>query len=191
MLYGDELQTCIPSDCSTGQDTIAAQDGFDDTVYCGPGEDFATLDAADLIPSYGQDVCERVSRGVAASGGTGAAPGAGGGPAAADVTAPQLRDLRIGNLRRGRSTKLRFKLSEAATVSLTLQRRVKRRGTVRWVNMRGTLRHQGKAGSNERRFDGRLQGRRLKRGRYRLVAVARDAAGNRSQAKRVAFGVLR
>lgn len=193
-LHGDEAQPCAPGDCATGQDTIAARDGFDDSVYCGPGEDSATLDAGDLIPSSGRDVCERVARGsvaggTGAAGGSGAAPGAGG--PGNDVAAPQLRDLRIGNVRRGRSTKVRFKLSEAATVSLTVQRRVKRRGTVRWVNVRGTLRHQGKAGSNERRFDGRLQGRRLKRGRYRLVAVARDAAGNKSQAKRAPFRVLR
>ena len=111
--------------------------------------------------------------------------------AAGDVIAPQLRNLRIGNVRRGRSTKVRYTLSEAAAVTFTVQRRIRRGTSVRWINVPGTLRQQGKTGYNERRFNATLQGRRLKSGRYRLTAVARDAAGNRSQPKRVAFRVMR
>lgn len=180
-LNGDQLPVCKNSTCATGRDTITARDGANDAVTCGPGEDSATLDPGDMIPSSGPDVCEQVDRG---EGGGGPAPSGTG-------AAPELRDLRMGNLRRGRSTKVRYKLSKPARVTFTVQRRIKRGATVRWAGVRGTLSHQGKAGSNERRFDGRLNGRRLKTGRYRLAAVARDAAGNQAATKRVEFRVLR
>lgn len=104
---------------------------------------------------------------------------------------PQLQRLRAGNLRRGRSATLRYTLSEAATVTLKVERRVKTRGKVRWIKVRGTLRRQGRAGNNTMRFDGRLQGRRLKPGHYRLVAVARDAAGNQGPPRRATFRIVR
>ncbi len=95
------------------------------------------------------------------------------------------------NVRGGRSTTVRYTLSETAVVTFTVQRRIQRRESVRWINVRGTLRQQGRPGYNQRRFNGTLQRRRLKTGRYRLTAVARDAAGNRGQPVRVAFRVLR
>ena len=189
-LYGDELQTCIPSDCATGQDTIAARDGANDTVKCGPGEDSAVLDAGDAIPEFGQDICERVDRSAATGAG---APGStsggstGGGGAAADVIAPRLQGLVIGRLRRGRSTTVRYTLSEPATVIFRFERRVRSR----WVKVRGTFRHAGRAGANRARFAGRVSGRRLKNGRYRLTAVARDAAGNQGPPARSTFRVTR
>ena len=182
MLHGDQLPLCKPIGCATGRDTIDARDGGRDVVTCGPGEDSAQLDTADELPNpHSPDACEHIDRST-----TGGGVNSGG-----DVSAPQLRNLRIGNVRRGRSTKLRYTLSEAAVVTFTVQRRTRRGGKVRWIKMRGTLRQQGKAGYNERRFNATLQGRRLKTGRYRLTAVARDAAGNRSQPNHVAFRVLR
>mgnify|MGYP001135564564 CR=1 FL=1 len=47
----------------------------------------------------------------------------------------------------------------------------------------------GAAGTNSLRFMGRLRGRALKRGKYRLVAVAVDAAGNRSKPVRRSFRI--
>lgn len=225
-LHGDKVQVCIPSDCASGRDTILARDGTDETVTCGPGEDSATLDAADRIPASGRDVCEHVDRAAAGDGGASGGGGGGGGSSdsggasgsgsgassavggasstagssgaggavagsAPDVLVPQLQRLRAGNLRRGRSTTVRYTLSEAATVTLKVERRVKTREKVRWIKVRGTLRRQGRPGNNMTRFDGRLQGRRLKPGHYRLVAVARDAAGNQGPPRRATFRVLR
>ena len=83
-LHGDEVQICIPSDCASGRDTILARDGTDDTVTCGPGEDSATLDAADRIPGSGRDVCEHVDRAAAGDGGaSGAGSGSGSGASSA------------------------------------------------------------------------------------------------------------
>lgn len=189
-LHGDTVQICVPSDCDSGQDSIAARDGANDAVTCGPGTDSATLDAGDQIPASGDDVCEQVDR-AAGGGDAGGGYDAGGGDAGADVVVPQLSGLRAGKLRRGRTTTVRYTLSEAATVTFKAQRRVKRRGKLRWVKLPGALRHSGRAGANALGFDGRLKGRRLKPGRYRLVAVARDAAGNQAPPQRARFRVVR
>ena len=185
-LHGDEVQNCVPIDCSTGQDTIDARDGANDTVLCGRGEDSAKLDAGDSIPNpHSPDVCEHVDRDTTTN--AGSAPGG----AATDRTAPHMRNLRIANMRRGRSTKVRYSLSEAARVTFTMQRRIKRDGTVRWIKIRGTLTQHAKAGHNQHRINPKLHGRRLNTGHYRLTAVARDAAGNQSKPRSVAFRVLR
>ncbi len=194
VLYGDERQACIPEVCARGQDTIAARDGANDDVKCGPGEDSAVLDGGDLIPVSGDDVCEKVDRsaGGASAGGRGTAGGgsAGGGTVgragAADLVVPQLLGLRAGTLRRGASMLVRYTLSEPAAVTFTVQRKVGRR----WLKVRGSIRRTSPAGANRFRFRG-FRGRRLPTGRYRLVAVARDAAGNQAPPDRVAFRVVR
>jgi hypothetical protein len=83
-------------------------------------------------------------------------------------------------------TELRYKLSEAATVRF----RVQRLTSGRYVRLRGGFTHAGKAGANRFKFTGRLGARKLKPGRYRLVQVAVDAAGNRSATKRVRFRIV-
>jgi hypothetical protein len=55
--------------------------------------------------------------------------------------------------------------------------------------VKGSFVHAGDTGANALRFMGRLRGRTLKRGKYRLVAVAVDAAGNRSGAVRRSFRI--
>ena len=186
-LYGDTFQVCIPTDCDRGQDTILARDGVNDTVSCGPGEDSATLDAGDSIPPAGENACERVDRSGVVAPPPPPPPTPGAGVGATDVTVPQLRNLQIGKLRRGRSTTVRYSLSEPATVTFTIERRVKSR----WVKLRGSFRHAGKSGSNSLSFKGRLNGRKLRIGSYRLVAVARDKAGNQAPPKKVTFKVVR
>jgi hypothetical protein len=57
------------------------------------------------------------------------------------------------------------------------------------VRVKGGFTHAGAAGTNTFRFMGRLRGRALRRGKYRLVAVATDAAGNRSAALRRPFRI--
>jgi hypothetical protein len=135
---------------------------------------------------------------------------------AADSAAPRLTGLsakpRSFRTRRragvAAGTTVRFTLSEAATVRLgveraTAGRRVgggcvrqtranrSRRACVRYVVVRGVLTRKLAAGAARVRFDGRLGGKRLATGRYRLVLVGTDAAGNASLARRTAVRILR
>jgi hypothetical protein len=59
------------------------------------------------------------------------------------------------------------------------------------VALQGTSTVTGKAGTNSRKLSGRLRGHKHAPGRYRLVASARDAAGNASKPKRVGFKIVR
>jgi hypothetical protein len=131
--------------------------------------------------------------GGAGAGGAGSGQGdagSSGGPRsagrdAADRTAPEISALRAARrvrsgsarttlVRRTRGAALSFRLSEAATIRLRLERRAGRR----WVRA-GTIRLRGRRGLNAVRFAGRLSAtRRLARGRIRVTVVAVDAAGN-------------
>jgi DNA-binding beta-propeller fold protein YncE len=105
-------------------------------------------------------------------------------------------------------TIVRYKLSEQATVTFKIQKRstgrrvrgrcVKRsrrnrhkRRCTRYLALRGSFSHKSTQGSNAFKFTGRLQGRRLAPGRYKLVATASDDAGNVSPSRRVAFRIVR
>jgi hypothetical protein len=57
--------------------------------------------------------------------------------------------------------------------------------------MRGSFTDAGQVGGNTLRFSGRLRGKRLKPGRYRLVALPVDAAGNTGNAVLTQFRVVR
>jgi hypothetical protein len=59
------------------------------------------------------------------------------------------------------------------------------------VLTRGAQAVRGRRGANRARFRGRLGGRRLAAGRYRLAAVATDAAGNAGAPRRAAFRIRR
>jgi hypothetical protein len=85
--------------------------------------------------------------------------------------------------------RVRFRLSRAATVTLTLLRSSRARGT-RFVG-RGSFTVPGRAGLNRRRLPKRVNGKRLRRGRYRVVAVATDGTGARSAVKRAGFSLVR
>jgi CSLREA domain-containing protein len=125
-----------------------------------------------------------------------------GGGSGSDVTAPVWQSASISPKtfrvnRRGmaekpvasrvrRGTTFRYRLSEAARVVFTIQRR--RNG--RYVQARRFAK-ASKAGLNLKRFSGRIGRRALKPGRYRATLVATDAAGNRSNRKRLPFRVVR
>lgn len=103
---------------------------------------------------------------------------------------------------------LTYKLSGAATTTLTLQRagsgrrqgrrcvaqtkrnRAAKRCT-RWVGLRGSARHASGAGSQRVRFSGLWGGKPLAPGSYRLTLVAADGAGRRSAPATVAFAIVR
>ena len=86
-------------------------------------------------------------------------------------------------------------LDEAATVSLSLERLVRTRCGLsrklcsRWVAA-GSLRRGGaRVGKGSMKLSTRVRGKNLRAGRYRLVALGADAAGNRAAPLRAAFRV--
>lgn len=93
------------------------------------------------------------------------------------VSAPSLTPRRP---RRGRSARLRYTLSEAARVAVTVRRVRPRRKVL-------SLTAPGGTGVNRRT----LPTKRLRPGRYRVVLVATDAAGNRSVAVRLRLRVVK
>jgi 6-phosphogluconolactonase (cycloisomerase 2 family) len=106
-----------------------------------------------------------------------------------------------------RGSRLRFRLSEAAKVRLTVQRprpgrRVggkcrkptrqnrTRRACKRWVKVGRVIRRNGKQGRNSVKFTGRIGRKKLKVGRYRVQLNATDAVGSKAKAKRKRFRVV-
>jgi hypothetical protein len=87
-------------------------------------------------------------------------------------------------------TRFRWSLSEAATVTIRIERATVLGGHKRW-RAAGKLTRTSKAGASSVRFSGRIGKRALRLGSYRAVVRATDAAGNRSGAKRVAFRIVR
>ena len=99
----------------------------------------------------------------------------------------RFRAAGAGNARRPRSsarkpapvgTTFRWRLSEAARVTITISRKGKRLGR---------LSLRARAGQGSKRFDGRLKRKALAPGAYRAVLVARDEAGQASAPKRIAL----
>jgi hypothetical protein len=78
-------------------------------------------------------------------------------------------------------TTFRWRLSEAARVTITISRRGRRLGRL-------SLRARARQGS--KRFDGRLKRRALAPGAYRAVLVARDDTGQASAPKRIGFKIV-
>ncbi len=106
-----------------------------------------------------------------------------------------------------RGTTVSFWLSEPSTVRFTVQRKtagrrvagrcVKRKRSnrghkrcVRWVRRPGSFTIEGNAADNSFKFRGRIGGRTLKAGRYRLNARATDATGNKSRVRRKQFRIV-
>ena len=85
-------------------------------------------------------------------------------------------------------TRFRYTLSEPARVTITIQRALagSRKGRYRTV---GRLTRNARQGSNSTAFSGRIGKRALRPGRYRAVARATDAAGNRSAPRRAGFRI--
>ena len=138
----------------------------------------------------------------------------------ADKTRPVISALRLTNKRfrvapgatalsakaTKRGTVIRFKLSEKATTTLRIERarpgrrsgkkcvkprRGLKRKCTRYVLTRTLKRKKTKKGSNSVRFSGRLGRKALGPGAYRVVAGARDAAGNRAKTRSARFTIVR
>jgi len=123
-------------------------------------------------------------------------------PTARDTTRPSLGPLRLSSRRfkaarsgppvsKARAgTKVGFALSERSSVRFTVQRQAKRRkAPKRWVTVKGSFTFAGTAGANSLRFRGRIGGKRLKAGSYRLSAQATDPANNTSLPQRKTFKI--
>jgi Ca2+-binding RTX toxin-like protein len=159
-----------------GPDTLLLRDGEPDQATCGGAGDQVVADAQGTDTIFSD--CESSDFSPAPVGQPTPAPGSGGGnptpSPAGDHTPPALSALKW-----GRRT-ISYKLSEAATVKFTVQRRTG--GT--WKTLRGTLSQKGAAGLNKLRF-------KRAAGRYRVTAVATDASANKSKAKIIRFRVKR
>src|SRR4051794_12046485 len=141
-------------------------------------------------PQSAADAGEPAAGGAAASAIAGSSNGS-----AADTLAPVVsgfkasnKSFAVGRARTAlaavlRGTTLRYSLSEAAKVTIKIQRARDGRAI-------GKLTRAARQGSNALKFSGRIGKRALKSGRYVAVLTATDAAGNRSAAKRVAFRVV-
>ncbi len=131
----------------------------------------------------------------------------GGNPPANEV-APALSRLKLSQatFRKGKSTTISFRLSEAAKVALSFERKLDGRrvrgrcvkpakgarpNCTRYSKLKTVLTVQGKAGTNSLVFRGRLsRSKVLAVGRYRMTLVATDATGKKSTARQVGFRML-
>jgi hypothetical protein len=104
-------------------------------------------------------------------------------------------------------TRINFKLSEDAAVKFTVARKLKghKKKTGKttkcvsgarkhgkctlYKSVNGSFRFAGKAGLNTFRFMGRVAGKSLKPGSYRLTAIATDTAGNKSKTLTKSFTI--
>jgi hypothetical protein len=127
---------------------------------------------------------------------------------AAESSGPSATDARK---KAPRGTKVTFKLNAAASVRFTVTRRAKgrkvkrgkkrvcakptrknrkRKRCTRVVTLKGSFSRNGIAGTNSFHFTGRLRGRKLKPGRYRLVATP-AVGGVKGQTTSSGFRVVR
>jgi dipeptidyl aminopeptidase/acylaminoacyl peptidase len=163
-----------------------------------------TLAAESNAPDWQVDV-PGGGAGSSTCGGAGGGGGGGGGGTGTtpDGTAPVITTASLSRssfaaFRRGasiarnapRGTRVSYRLSELAKAKLRIERAFKRGTRTRYRLLKGSFTHSGKAGLNRFRFTGRLRGRKLRPGRYRLVLVATDAAGNKSKARRMKFRIV-
>ncbi len=90
-------------------------------------------------------------------------------------------------------TRFRYRLDEAATVTITIQRctKLSKRKRCRRYRTAGKFKAPGRKGANSKRFSGRLKGRALRLGRYRALIKAVDRAKNRSKTRTAAFRIVR
>src|SRR3954454_3607124 len=148
-----------------GDDQLAIRDGEADQATCGAGADSVVADEQGLDSIFGD--CETLDRAPFVTPGPGSDPGATHPPATdtgtppgptADTVAPVIGKLtlspsKLSRARHGKrpaGTVVAYTLSEAATVSITVQRCTRVRGgrCLRWHKVRGKLEMHGRSGLN-------------------------------------------
>lgn len=109
-------------------------------------------------------------------------------PRVRDLLAPRLSRVRLSRkrFRVGRGTVIGFTVSEAATATFRVDRRIKSR-----YRRAGSFRRKAAPGRKRVRFRGRIRRKRLRPGVYRLTITLKDAAGNTGRPRRVFFRILR
>ena len=107
----------------------------------------------------------------------------------ADTVKPKLSALKLDSKAFRRSTVLDYRLTEAAKVTVHIEKRTRHHHRWHYVELSGKLTDQGAAGANELTLRRHFAGHKLAAGSYRLELVARDAAGNKSVAKRIVFSI--
>jgi hypothetical protein len=106
------------------------------------------------------------------------------------VFAPAARAATLARRRTRTGTTFLYKLSRAAKVTITIERRRGRKHVL--YKTIGALRtRDGKAGRNRIRFSGRIGKRALKQGRYRATLVAVGFPGVSSRARHASFRVVK
>ena len=181
--FGDESQDECPTDAST-QESCPAGGGGIPPPGGGPGGG----------PGGAADITKPTLGGLSFSS-TVFRAASSGGPFSAQKTRP------IG-------TTVTFTLSEPSAVSFTVQRKTKgrrvggkcvkakrsnrgKRACTRWAKVRGSFTVPGNAGTNTFTFRGRMGGKALKPGRYRLNGTATDPANNASVPKKKGFKIVK
>jgi hypothetical protein len=138
---------------------------------------------------------------------------------APDFAPPKLKALQLSPMRfkatksgpslvlsGNRGTRVSFVSDEEATVTLTIERAQpgrqlngrcqtetgknrKAKRCTRYIMVKGNIQWNATAGTNRFRFTGRINGRTLSHGSYRLVATARDLSGNLATPVLVTFTI--
>jgi hypothetical protein len=180
--------------------------------------DTAPLAAGAIYRPRASDVAHLLSRQVTASNAAGSAR-AGSAAVLVRHPAPRLSALRItptafraatsglsGRREGSHGGTVTFRLDESATVTFSVQRarsgreinghcrrdtRPHRKATrcTTWSAVSGSFRVTGRRGTNRLTFTGRIGGRKLDPGDYRLVARPRDADGSISKPSRARFSI--
>jgi hypothetical protein len=83
-------------------------------------------------------------------------------------------------------TRVSFSLSEPGSVRFTVQRPRRHK----WVSLKGSFMVLGKKGANSFVFRGRIGGKKLKPGPYRLSAKAKDLVNNASATRQISFTIV-
>ena len=126
-------------------------------------------------------------------------------PPAADKTAPALSALKfVKSLKSGKGAKFTFSLSEAATLKISFTRlipgrkvggkckeKAKRGKKCTIAKSLGSLSIPARRARTASAFSGKLKGKKLPAGSYKVSVVAVDAAGNKAKVKTLALKVTR
>jgi hypothetical protein len=191
-----------PASCRAGGDdvdvtaSVACGDGFSTATLIAPGATFTVTFAS--APRYpdgtgGTATVSTVDGGVVEAEDI---PTAGPGAATPGGGALTLKGLKIkptafkaagkggSVVTSATGARVSFSLSQPATVKFTVERRKGK--SKRYKTLRGSFSVVGKTGANKVRITGRLKGKRLKAGRYRLVARA-SLGSAKSRAARAKF----
>jgi hypothetical protein len=197
------------TDTLSGFEDLTGSD-HGDTLTAGTGvNDIVCLEGADTVMAHMADTvaadCDNVTRIDGAGGAPPPGTGTGGGTTAPATpgttpaaTAPVISSLTVPKMRSGRAGTFSYSLDKAAKVTIAIdqarpgrkdgrtckkqtRKNRKKRACTLFAAI-GKLSQPGHAGRNTLRFSGKLNGGKLKPGRYRATAVGTAASGKSAPA---------